>query len=102
MSAILSMGRRETKATIPEQLTQSAVVFARPLFGAAAALALYLFVQSGLFKTTLLNVNADSTALVLGLSFIAGFSERLIISVVDTATPKDRDAAPQSRGDTEH
>src|SRR5690348_6108987 len=81
-SAVLSVSRKGTRAAIPTQLIQGAVVFARPLFGAAVALALYLFVQSGLFTAAPVSINADSTAAVLGLSFIAGFSERLIVSAV--------------------
>jgi hypothetical protein len=89
MSAILSVIRKETQADIPAQLSQGAVVFARPLFGAAAALALYLFIQSGLFKTGPIHIDETSTATVLGLSFIAGFTERLVVSVVETTVPKE-------------
>jgi hypothetical protein len=94
MSAILSVSRKETKAAIPTQLTEGAVVFARPLFGAAAALALYLFVQSGLFAAGPVSINAHSTAAVLGLSFIAGFSERLVVSVIENTAPRERDSSP--------
>jgi hypothetical protein len=99
-SAVWSVGRKETKAAIPTQLTQGAVVFARPLFGAAAAVALYLFVQSGLFAAGPVSINAHSTAAVLGFSFIAGFSERLVVSAVETAAPKERDTSPIGGRDT--
>jgi hypothetical protein len=93
-SAVLSVSRKQTNAAIPAQLTQGALLFARPLFGAATALALYLFVQSGLFTAAPVSINAHSTAAVLGLSFIAGFSERLVVSAVETAAPKERDTSP--------
>jgi hypothetical protein len=93
-SAVLSVSRKGTRAAIPTQLIQGAVVLARPLFGAATALALYLFVQSGLFTAAAVSINAHSTAAVLGLSFIAGFSERLVVSAVESATPKERDTSP--------
>jgi hypothetical protein len=90
-SALLSVIRKETQADIPAQLSQGVVVFARPLFGATAALALYLFVQSGLFTTGPVRIDAQSTTAVLGLSFIAGFTERLVVSVVETTVPKAPD-----------
>jgi hypothetical protein len=86
LTAILSVIRGGTSYSIPQQLIQGSVVLIRPFFGAAAALAVYAFVGSGL-----ITVASSSTAATMAMSFVAGFSEQLITSSVARVAPKSGD-----------
>jgi hypothetical protein len=74
LSAIQSLSKGGSSLRIPEQLVQGATTFVRPLFGAAAAIAVYAFLQSGL-----ITVQSNSNASVLAASFVAGFTERFVV-----------------------
>ncbi len=74
LSAIQSLSRDATSLRIPEQMAMGAVTFVRPLFGVAAAVAIYAFLQSGL-----ITVQGNSNAGVLAAAFAAGFTERLVV-----------------------
>lgn len=64
---------------VPSQLKTGLLLFARPLFGATAAVAVYVFMKMGV-----LNVPSEKTAdfAYFGLAFVAGFSDRLLLSAV--------------------
>lgn len=82
LSAALSLTRLPTNTRIPEQTVFSSVTYMRIMIGAAAALAVHIFLQSGLLNFG----NAFSAELTLSVAFISGFSERLIISTVERVT----------------
>jgi len=65
--------------TIPSQLATGTLLFARPLFGASAAVAVYMFL-----KMRVLNVPYENTGefAYFGLAFAAGFSDQLLLSAV--------------------
>jgi hypothetical protein len=85
LSAIQSVIKTSTvDARIPQRRIQGPVVSVRPLFGLAAAVALYPFLRSGLIQ-----LGSGSIAVVIGASFAAGFTERLIAQAVGAVTPKD-------------
>ncbi len=85
LSAIQSLGRVGAHGgRIPEYVASSLVTITRPALGAAAALGVYAITVSGLLNISLEGEEAHLTG--LALAFAAGFSERLVISAVGTAT----------------
>jgi 8-oxo-dGTP pyrophosphatase MutT (NUDIX family) len=88
-SAFLSLARTSIQSRIPEQIVHSSITLMRPLLGAAAAVAVYVFLQSGL-----LNFVDLSPAMLLAFSFAAGFSERLLIQSVESLTGREQTERP--------
>lgn len=84
MSAIQSLGRAGAGGRIPEHVASSLITITRPSLGAAAALGVYAIAASGLLNISLDEQDAHLT--ILALAFAAGFSERLVMSAVGTAT----------------
>jgi hypothetical protein len=78
VSAIQFVARTSTKGKIPEQLQGSWSISIRPLIGAISALAISVFLLSGI-----LQIGTLSDYLLLAISFIAGFSERFFLNVVE-------------------
>jgi len=66
------------RAQIPDQLLNSWLTISRPLFGAMSALAISVFLLSGLIQFGDLTQN-----LILAISFVAGFSERFLLRAVE-------------------
>jgi len=81
LSAIQSLSKGATGLRIPEQLAMGAITFVRPLFGAAAAMAVFAFLESGL-----LTVQQNTNAAVLATSFVAGFTERFVVHAAGSIT----------------
>ena len=77
----LSMG--STRKRIPQQIADSYVTLMRPFMGAAAALVVFLFLQSGL-----LSLGTLSPPLMLAVAFTSGWSERLVVRGVDALSGK--------------
>lgn len=101
VSGILSLSRELRQSRIPEQAGTVWFAVARLATGGVAALMLFLFLVSGLVSlggdaaTGLLTLNLGtdlSVALVFSLSFVAGFSERLLVRVVKSVAGEDGDA----------
>ena len=67
-------------AGIPERVLNSSITTAKPLVGFAAAIIIATFLIGGLIQ---IENTAISNYLAYGLAFISGFSERLIIGVVE-------------------
>ena len=78
ISAFFSVARVRVRGKIPDQLLNSWITISRPLAGAISALAVFLFLLSGLLQYEVKSIN-----LILAVSFAAGFSERIIISAVE-------------------
>lgn len=62
-----------------EQILGWWLAITRSIIGAASALVLYVFLLSGLAGTEFLSV-----PLVLVVSFVAGFSERLLLRTIES------------------
>jgi hypothetical protein len=62
---------------IPSQLATGTLLLARPMFGASAAIAVYVFI-----KMHVLNPAYDNEFAYFGLAFAAGFSDQLLLSAV--------------------
>jgi hypothetical protein len=77
-SGIISVDSRSTQVGIPEQLLSSWSVLIKPIYGAVTGLAISMFLQSGIVQLGVL-----SNFLIWAFSFIAGFSERLFLGLVE-------------------
>jgi hypothetical protein len=71
------------KSKIPELAANNWVTVARTVLGATPALAAYAFLKSGMLKLS--DVNLPT---VLAISFAAGFSERLVLNVLESLDRK--------------
>lgn len=78
VSGIISISRGTVRGKIPDQLLNSWLTIIRPLFGAMSALAISVFLLSGLIQFGDLTHN-----LILAISFVAGFSERLLLRAIE-------------------
>ncbi|HKW49584.1 MAG TPA: hypothetical protein VJN70_19160 [Gemmatimonadaceae bacterium] len=80
LSAVRSTaGSRDRK--IPERLFASPITFLRPLIGAVAAIGVALLLQGGVGK-----LGDGSKIALLSAAFVAGFTERWFLSLIETAT----------------
>lgn len=80
LSAIISLARLPLSGNLPERLLSLKFMFARTLTGAVAAIVIHIFVSGGLLPLVE-NVEIEQ---VLAISFVAGFSERLLTKAVET------------------
>ena len=95
ISGILTLANSSTRQNIPEKLLNSWVTFARPLVGLVSALAVVIFVLSGI-----LEINKESHGLYLSAAFIAGFSERLLIKTIEGVVGKTDGSAKAGKEKT--
>lgn len=78
-SGFLSLAGDHTRKRIPEQLANFRIIIARLAIGAVSALVVYVFLVSEIIR-----IGDLTHGLVLAASFIAGFSERLVVRAVET------------------
>lgn len=78
LSVVFSAVRADLAAGILELRWNRAITVARPFIGAAVAVPIVLFLQSGL-----VNLGSVTPALALALCFIGGFSERWFLAQVE-------------------
>ena len=83
-SAIMSLSRSSTDKRIPQQIMDSWITVLRPAMGAAGAFVVYLFCIGGSFDF----IEVSSAPIMMAIAFCAGFSERLIVSRVESVTKK--------------
>jgi hypothetical protein len=69
---------------IPDVLVNTSVTLARQVVGIVAALAIFAFLTSGLLSGVL-DLDSLTPPLVWAASFVAGFSERLVVRTVESA-----------------
>jgi len=81
-----------TAGLIPSQLPTGVLLLARPLFGASAAVAVYVFIEMGVLGRP---YHTDFT--YLGLAFAAGFSDQLLLSAVNKAATSSRESGQGKR-----
>lgn len=86
-SAARAITAEASRSKIPELLLSNWITLARTAFGAATGLAVYAFLQS-----KLLNLGAIDLAKVLAVAFAAGFSERLVVKVVESVAGRDKES----------
>jgi 8-oxo-dGTP diphosphatase len=83
LSAIQTLSKRAQSQRIPDAMASAVLTLARPAVGAGAALGAYVLVQADFLK-----LDITSGYVLLGIAFAAGFSERFVFGLVDTATGK--------------
>ena len=79
LSVAYSVARSDPKQKIPEIRASFMMTLARPVIGAAVALPVLLFVASQVLKVD----DQTRSWMILSLCFIAGFSERWFLGVVE-------------------
>lgn len=80
ISGIFSVARGSSKEKIPNQILNSWVTLLRPLVGAISALAVFLFLTSGM-----VHFGELSEYIIFAVAFASGFSERIIVSAVEAS-----------------
>ncbi|MGB2764277.1 MAG: NUDIX hydrolase [Candidatus Aminicenantaceae bacterium] len=93
LGALFSMARTLTRgsleANIPQEIFGSLVTFIRPVMGAAAALAGYIFLKIGMLPRILSSLTSDNMDfIILAVAFASGFSERLVIGAIEKWSAK--------------
>jgi hypothetical protein len=73
---------------IQRQLATGVLLFARPLFGASAAVAVYVLFRMGVLKPPY-----DNNFVYFGLAFAAGFSDQLLLSAVSKVATSSNGSA---------
>jgi hypothetical protein len=84
---------RVAEARIPVALLNGLITIGRPFVGAAAALFAYVVMESGLIG--FIDPAQVSLPVGLGLGFVAGFSERFVLSIVARVASRDKDDSGQ-------
>jgi hypothetical protein len=92
-SATRKVSGRSGKSKIPELAANNWVTVARTALGATPALAAYAFLKSGMLRVVEVNLPT-----VLAISFAAGFSERLVLNVLESMDRK-RGSADDKKDD---
>jgi len=85
-----SLGER-----IPDRVIGTSVTGLRALIGAAAALAAYAFLEADIFQNVISPSVTESSAGIMAIAFIAGFSERFVIKAISNLP------APEKKEDEE-
>lgn len=83
-SAARPRSAEEQKTLIPDLMQSRSLALTRTFLGACPGLAVYVFLQSGL-----LNLGPISMAKAFAVAFVGGFSERLVVKMVETVAGKD-------------
>jgi hypothetical protein len=86
-SAAQSSSAGALTTLIPELMQSKSIALTRTILGACPGLAAYAFLHSGL-----LNLGDVNMAKSLTVAFVGGFSERLVVKMVETVAGKDTPA----------
>ncbi len=97
VSAVLAAPGSRGTTRIPETASTVRVTVLRLFMGPAAAILLYFVCQSKLAKS-IFRFDAADAYTVLAIAFVAGFSERLVLRVVETIAgkPGDKEKDPHA------
>jgi len=91
VSAIFKVRSAFTQSRIPELISNYIITFMRVFVGAASAIIIYIFLKSGLadmiFK---FDIKLENPFLIFAISFVAGFTERLVIKAVEAVAGKEK------------
>lgn len=89
ISATTAMSKPSNPSRIPEMVSSFQVTALRLLVGPASAILLYFVAQTSLYKALFkFGSTADDHYALLAIAFTAGFSERLVLRVVETISGK--------------
>ena len=82
VSAITDMQKENSSARIPEMASSFRVMILRLFMGPASAIVLYFAIRSSISKS-IINLDQVDGYVILVVAFVAGFSERLVLRVVE-------------------
>jgi 8-oxo-dGTP pyrophosphatase MutT (NUDIX family) len=85
-SAALSVANERAGGRIPDQVISNWITLMRLVLGAGAAIVVYSLLQAKMLPI----VAVSNASGFLGVSFVAGFGERLVVSAVETVSGKQR------------
>lgn len=85
---------RESRATLLDYRTSMKKLALRPVFGAVAALTLYLFLSAKVVS----GVDITNAGIYIVTGFLAGFSERYFLRIVNAAEHRDQAEASTGAG----
>lgn len=88
VSGMLS-ARDGTETRIPKQRIDNILTLAKLAVGAMSALAVVAFITSGILNLSIIGKNTATPELILAVSFVAGFTERLVYRAVETVAKSD-------------
>jgi len=93
-SVAITLTQGSLEDRIPDQVIGSFLTWMRPAIGAVAAVAAYIMMHAKILQAVISTDLTGSTAGMLAVAFIAGFSERLVIrAIVGTTAAKDKKTA---------
>jgi 8-oxo-dGTP pyrophosphatase MutT (NUDIX family) len=93
-SVAITLTQSSLEDKIPDQVIGSFLTWMRPAIGAVAAVAAYILMHAKILQAVISTDLTGSTAGVLAVAFIAGFSERLVIkAIAGTTASKDKKGA---------
>jgi hypothetical protein len=79
LSAFRSYTPKSLEVRVPELFSNAIFTILRPLLGGAAALVAFAFLVSGA-----ISFSGNTSAAILTVAFVAGFSERIILRAVES------------------
>jgi 8-oxo-dGTP diphosphatase len=88
ISATTATSKPSNPSRIPEMVSSIHVTALRLLVGPASAILLYFVAQTDLYKELFHFGSAGDRYGILAIAFVAGFSERLVLRVVEAITGK--------------
>jgi hypothetical protein len=88
VSAITDVAKPGAPTRIPELVSTLRITILRLLMGPASAIFLYFVTQTELAKTIFQSGVSDGGYIILVIAFVAGFSERLVLRVVQSFDDK--------------
>ena len=87
ISAITDAPRLQSSARIPEMTSTIRVIALRLLMGPSSAIVIYFLISSNLYDSVF-NVPLPDGYAILTIAFVAGFTERLVLRVIETVAGK--------------
>lgn len=92
-SGALAVADAKAKGRIPEQMVSNLITLMRLALGGASAIAAFCFLQAKMIQIA----GASNTPGLLAVSFIAGFSEFLVITVARSFLARQGKSSPATR-----
>ena len=86
VSAITNLPTAEASARIPEMASSFRVMILRLFMGPASAIVLYFVIRSS-FAQSIVKVDRLDGYAILVIAFVAGFSERFVLRVIERIAP---------------
>lgn len=89
ISSIFSVRKSSAQTKIPELVSNFVYTFMRVLVGAGSALIIYIFLRTD-FLIDIVSSKTNNIYTFYAISFVAGFSERLLTKAVETIVTQEK------------